>query len=587
MKRLLYLVVCAPLLVLGCGDNDAGSPVPGNGAGDAPGGGTGEPLFGANGATQSGTGGGTTGGDPTDGDTSGSSTGATGGPTGGDKPPGDNVNPYDDIDPTCGQGTVYGIICSTADQFFVNDAEVWVDTVDCAENPIIRSTMSNANGYYTLEGVPSGMQTVLVKKDEFEKSYNVLVQDGKVTDVTAVGKKECFQVVDLCPTGAIDGTACHQDGSPLEAGFPVKATGMNCDDVIETVEAFTDADGKYFLPNLREGTWEITVAAGPVPLVYSVEVKDGVTVNLEELGIELCVQDEQCFEGLDNIPVESKVVSGMADIVLFIDTSGSMKEETKWVQDNVNAFTQYIAAQAVDFHVILVADGGKICVEPPLGGPNCGDSPNFRHVKQSVGSHDGLEKVIDAYPKYQDFLRAGATTNFIAVTDDNSKKDASWFKGKVSQQANPGFSNSWIFHSIVAYGDIPFIGCITGAFGGTVYLDLTTSTGGSKFPVCETNWGPIFDQMAASVVDSVSSACGYAIPSPEKVTGAESVSAKYVKGGQQTPIAKVADANGCGAGGGFYFDSNNNPTKVFLCASTCDSLFGGVIQLQYSCGDGK
>ena len=388
------------------------------------------------------------------------------------------------VDPTCGAGKIFGLICSTADQEFVNGATVWVDTTDCTGTPIIRLTTSDGGGYYTLEDVPSGLQTVHVERDGFQKTYTVQVESGKLTDVTSVAHKECF-----------------------------KAT---------------------------VGT---------------------------------------CVAGAQNLHVEAKSVSGLADIVWFIDTSGSMKQEATWTQGNLNSFAQFIAGAQIDLHVVLVADGFDLCVPPPLAGPACADSPIFRHVKVQVGSTNGLEKLIEAYPQYQDFLRPGATTNFVAVTDDNSKKSASWFTTQVKAQQNPGFSDPFVFHSIVGMGTFPVTGCLGAAFGGVEYLALSQQTGGATFPVCNTDWSSIFSEIAQAVVETVQPVCLYPLPNPGPLADADASTLYY--GGAVVP--QVTGLGSCGGAPGWYYDVPSAPTSLGLCPATCSALKGGVLQLFWSC----
>ena len=572
MRRMWTLVVVAPLALCGpaaCGPDGAG--IPPAPSGNVEGGGApsdDEPGFGFN---------------------AGNRNGATGDPStpadGPDKPsrPGGNVSQGDGLDATCGYGTIFGLVCSPNDQVFVNGAKVWVETEDCDTQPITVETLSDNDGYYTLDAVPSGLQTVFVEKGDFTNQYNVLVKNDMLSDVTGVGHKQCFQVVNLCPKGSITGHVCHHDGSPF-AGAQVAIDGTGCDNTPEHYEATADGSGNYTFPNLREGAWTVKVAAGGQILTYPVTVAEGQIVSLQDLGYDLCVDDKQCVPGSDNIPVESKIVSGLADIVWFIDTSGSMKQEAGWLQDNINAFAQYIGNADIDYHVVLIAKGYDLCVPPPLGGPGCTNGPNFRHIKEKVGSHDGLEKLIETYPQYQGFLRSGATTNFIAVTDDNSDKSASWFQSQAAQQVNPGFSNPYVFHSIVAYGDIPFIGCFGGAFGGVEYLALTDKTGGAKFPVCETDWSSIFNQMAEKVVDTAVSACAYALPDPVAAANAEQLKVTYFKGPTAEPIPQVSGPEACGPGGGWYLDNPETPSSLLVCPSTCDSFYSGALQLEYTCG---
>ncbi len=573
MLRLLNLVRVAVLcLLLSCGADPGGGGLPKAGGGNGSGGGS---------ATGFGFEGGDSGEDGSTGQGSGQT--AVGNTGGGEDTV---VNQWTDPDNGCGYGTIYGLICSKDEQMYVNGASVWVEAEDCEGTLTLRETISDNNGYYTLQGVPNGLQTVHVEKADWSKSYNVQVNDGMLSDVTGVGHKECFQVVKPCPSGSIWGHVCHEDGSPLEAGTKVSAQGPDCDGNLIEIEAFTDADGNYLFTNVDVGSWKVSVSNAGAVLSYDITVEEGKTTNVAELGLELCLDDSQCFEGLENLSVESKYISGMADIVIFIDTSGSMKQEAKWVQDNVNSFAQYIGAQAIDYHVVLIAKGYDICVPPPLGSGDC-NNPNtdkLFHVFDKVGSNDGLEKIIENYPKYKHFLRKGATTNFIAVTDDNSDESASWFKDKAAQTNDPGFSNPFVFHSIVAFGEIPFVGCLGGAMGGVEYLKLTDETGGAKFPVCDTDWSKIFGEMAETIVDSVQSACGYEIDG-EKAKNAETYLLNYVKGASSTPVPEVAGPDACGGGTGWYFDNKDDPKTLLLCPATCDTLAGGVLQMSYGCDD--
>src|SRR5690606_25797195 len=74
------------------------------------------------------------------------------------------------------------------------------------------------------------------------------------------------------------------------------------------------------------------------------------------------------------------------DVIVIIDTSGSMNEETDQVKQNLNAFAQSIGNSGLDYNVIMIAEKPQpvpfmppgfpsdgICVQPPLAGPNCGD----------------------------------------------------------------------------------------------------------------------------------------------------------------------------------------------------------------------
>ena len=211
---------------------------------------------------------------------------------------GGTVGYKDDADLVCGHGTIFGIICSKNDQAFVNAADVWIDTLDCDGKALHLATVSDDGGYYTLKDVPSGLQTIHVKKGAFENQYNVLVKDGMLSDVTGVGHKECWQVKDVCPVGGIFGYVCHEDGSPFGAGADVQAEGSDCDGNPTTLTTSTDANGNWFLSNLHAGPWKVKVAAADEVLTYDIDVKEGKVEDLQGLGFENCVQDQECGLGV-------------------------------------------------------------------------------------------------------------------------------------------------------------------------------------------------------------------------------------------------------------------------------------------------
>jgi len=275
------------------------------------------------------------------------------------------------------------------------------------------------------------------------------------------------------------------------------------------------------------------------------------------------------------------------DIIWFIDTSGSMDYETKTVQNNMNAFAKMISGTTLDFRVVLVAEKKEICIPPPLGGSGCKDGSKFMHVNQSVGSNDGLEKLISTYSKYQSFLRKDSLRHFVAVTDDESDKKATWFDAEIKKLKSPGFPTGYIFHSIVAWGPIFLIGCPTGAMYGHRYLKLTADTKGTKAKVCEKNWQPIFSALAKSVVANTKVPCAYSIPSPGagKTVDPYKVNVSHTPpGGKANTIPKVKNAAACPASsGGWYYDNDKNPKTVHLCPGFCKKVGKGKIKVLFGC----
>ena len=301
-----------------------------------------------------------------------------------------------------------------------------------------------------------------------------------------------------------------------------------------------------------------------------------------------------CAPHMGEVNIEKKVTGGKADIIIFVDTSGSMGQETSWVQKELNKFATYLANAGIDFVLIIIQkDTGccKLCIDPPLGvgkAGGCGNNPpKFIHNKTYVSSTNGLVQFVASYSKWQQWLRPEATKNIIAVTDDDSYKKNPYFEqeiAKINQAAqNQGqpvqFAKTaqipfgFIFHSIVAYNSKA--DCPTLAKKGTVYLELTAKTKGAQHKICSNNWEPIFKSLANSVSETAKPGCTYPMTKPAGVKSASDLVISYHDGKADFDVAYVK-SNVCPANGiGFVFDNVQNPTQVTLCNTSCAKLAGG------------
>jgi hypothetical protein len=290
---------------------------------------------------------------------------------------------------------------------------------------------------------------------------------------------------------------------------------------------------------------------------------------------------------------EAKLIGGQGvDIIWAIDSSASMFEEIGWLQQNLNAFAGYIGNANVDYRVILIGAGMvpifPICVPPPLGGPNCTNGPRYMNILDQVSSSDSLERYVDNYKKYQSFLRPQTVKHFVVVTDDDARDSAQWFRDQLAALKNPGFPNGFVFNGIVSIGPDPDDGCHTGASYGRVYEELAKSTGGSLYPICDTDWRPMFQNLAKEIVSLIPAPCSYQMPTPPngKKIHPDQIRVKYIAGSGETLIPKVANKAACQSspnGHGFYYDDVNAPTVVTFCDKTCSSLQGGKIHIIFGC----
>lgn len=318
-----------------------------------------------------------------------------------------------------------------------------------------------------------------------------------------------------------------------------------------------------------------------------------------------------CTPKVAELNLKEEKVGGKVDVIWWIDTSGSMSQEAKYLNDNINNFAKFIAGAAIDYRMILVGNGFGICVQPPLGGPGCTDGPNFFHVKQTIGSTNGPNILVQHYQKWGIHLRPDASKNIVAVTDDNqyspppcsttcstanggqlgqpcSQCKAQWFLGELQKLDPVNFPQSpqapygVTHHSIVAYESKA--DCPTIAQKGAAYLEMTAMTGGAKFKVCETNWAPIFQALAQSVIKTAKPGCEYNIPFPQGIAPNPAIGLSYVAKDDLFSVPKAA-TNVCPVNGiGFTLDNLNAPSKVTLCPSSCDLLKGGGnIQFDFGC----
>jgi hypothetical protein len=292
------------------------------------------------------------------------------------------------------------------------------------------------------------------------------------------------------------------------------------------------------------------------------------------------------------------------DIVWVVDNSGSMSQEIAQVESNINnQFTSIIAASGLDYRVAVISDKGtgslEICVNPPLAGPVCSNNPPlFRIVDQNVQSTDSLSLTLSTYDSanaalnWSTFVRMDAVKVFIEVTDDNSAMSAATFDTQLLAKNPAGMfgtaqARNYVFHSIIGIeNNNPGVKCPTAVNTGSVYQDLSNLTGGMMFSVCSTDYSPIFNAIAGSVVLF---GCEYKIPQPAMGTiDYGKVNVEYTPGGGNPAVVfNVADLASCDPVlGGWYYDSAANPTKIILCPASCDQVLAdinGTVKILVGC----
>lgn len=274
------------------------------------------------------------------------------------------------------------------------------------------------------------------------------------------------------------------------------------------------------------------------------------------------------------------------DIVIFIDTSGSMQEETRTVESSIVQFTNFIAASQLDYRVVLVA-AQDVCFPPPLSTAfGCPDrnGPRYAHARISVGSIDGLERTLQGLELVGDFIRPEAQLHIVAVTDDESAMSAATFL----DEARTTYGEV-VVHGIVATETDGRICCGPrgcGARVGQVYAELASETGGVLASICEADWLETFETIAATVATSASRPCTYEIPEPpgnDAVYDPERANVFYAEpGGDRVLLPRVDDALQCAGRLAWHYDLPEAPTEIQLCPVACE-LQSAAVAIELGC----
>jgi hypothetical protein len=294
----------------------------------------------------------------------------------------------------------------------------------------------------------------------------------------------------------------------------------------------------------------------------------------------------------EDFPAEAENLP--ADIIIAVDTSGSMDEEAQWAQQNMNAMVQAITQSMIDAHVVMISST-DICVPAPLGSGNCPTDENlpaYRHVPQNVESNDALVVILNTYPQWQPSLRANATKTFVVISDDDSTDmSANTFTTQLLAM-DPTFQG-FKFDAIYSFEDpvaceaacVPSFCQNCGkccpscnplsAAEGTVYEDLVQQTMGVAGDLCDQNFQPVFDDIATAIVSGSVIPCLYDIPTPPppEMIDYDKVNVTYQADANSMPEDIYYVPGGladCGPNGGWYYDDVQAPTQILLCPATCD-----------------
>ena len=337
-----------------------------------------------------------------------------------------------------------------------------------------------------------------------------------------------------------------------------------------------------------------------------------------------------------------------ADIIVIIDNSGSMGEESDEVELRINGdLAARLEAKMVDYRVIMLADFGQpdgtdatdptLCIGPPLSPQDCmaamlpakpPEGPRYRHYDQHVDSKDSLTVAVREFddPAGDDGLRSGAAQYpggwgrllrtdsikfFMEISDDNANdgstgavNTAAGFDTQIRQKYMTMYPTAspleYVFHSIIGVESNPngkvwlptdplrTMQCTPGAVNaGPIYQDLSINSKGLRFPLCDrTEFDAIFNAIADDVIDGVTLPCTYdPDPTGQGQVDVNRSAVVYKPGGGSTfERFTRVDSADQCVDGAFYIVDQT----FELCPATCSRVGAdpaGKVTIRVGCGD--
>jgi len=338
---------------------------------------------------------------------------------------------------------------------------------------------------------------------------------------------------------------------------------------------------------------------------------------------------------------EAEPVALPVDIIWVVDNSVSMKPAILELTQGLNAFAALIAQKGIDYRVILLSLRSPepevtvlgspryaVCVPPPLAGDGlCANGPRFFQSSIDIRSQQTLEQTLGTLGQtagyrqgeerggepWRGWLRPNATRSFVIVSDDNSRFGADELEhfagGKNPYNSNDlppglleafwqGLFDGYVFHGIYGWGSesdstvrCPYPSGALAPSSGATYTELVRRTGGVRAKICDgaSAWGALFDGVAQAAVEQ-SVRCELALPaSSSDVIDKERVDVTIRGAAGAVTLERVDGVAGCGANGGWYYDDELAPSRVVLCAASCELARnevrsdGGSIEVVFGC----
>lgn len=274
------------------------------------------------------------------------------------------------------------------------------------------------------------------------------------------------------------------------------------------------------------------------------------------------------------------------DMIISVDRSGSMSNDQKWEQTEAAFNTFFTSAEADNLSVALRFWPEDQCNDIACNQDACA-TPNVMLGPLSDAGHE--QALIDAFAArnptgftpmsaalggatqwalaQQQSSEVGKRVVVVFMTDGEPNGCDETTNGITQHAANALAQEDILTFAIGLEGSEPALMNAIATAGGTGPNAFYIGSQGGEQQLLQ----------ALKDIQEVAVACTFALPQspdPTKELDPFAVDISYDAGDGSPPseVPQVADAEACGAEGGWYYDDPQDPSVIFLCESTCEMV---------------
>jgi hypothetical protein len=340
-------------------------------------------------------------------------------------------------------------------------------------------------------------------------------------------------------------------------------------------------------------------------------------------------------DGCESIEEMATLEKKPVDIVLVVDTSGSMEDIVAGIESGINGLLTDIVSNAdIDVRVIVASaygSGVAICFTMPLGpddcmppGPNPPAGPQLFHYDRGFGSGGMLTGILNTYSGqtsvanpalyamapngWQAWVRPEARKQILVATDANSLEGGASVGTQFDtdllalapEQFGTADARNYVFHTIAGFDPQDGVGTpwppeagivdgtCDGNSAGKPLQQVSILTGGLRFSICQPQFiGNLFTTLATTVVESSPVSCDFPIPTPQdgSIVDPDTLEMDYSPGGGAPEIFHQVPSLDMCEPAAFWVDA----MQIHLCPEACTVVQAddaATVRIRYGCDVG-